>query len=1023
MTPQAERQLRELGAPVVRSAKAIQDLGREFASLRATPEERVMSGTTLYLGEQMLVLNIKDERTGELAEFRCFVYQDVVSKGYILAMAYGDVSKSVLTTRVHSCCVTSETLGARDCDCVQQLEAALERIVKVGDGIFFFLYGASHEGRGASYLCKARDRALVQYSSETINTYDIYGVLGLKADHRSFRCVADVVHLMGINPEWCVLTNNPDKLKAFREHGLPIKRSETIESRPTRFNIAYLRSKRVYGHSLAQATDERSVYDKVGIKLCKPMTPRVVEGVPRFVHMASYLLPIGAVDGWLLLPADQVATLRAAGVRMLSERPLRGRVWVQADVATLPAEDAADFNEEAARAAGASDEDVARSLLLSAAGEVMDLAVYWFQINTYYDIVASEEFVVLEYGDPGADLSLGQKPPTEQLAGGGPSTPLVRFHSESVFNRFPLVKSGYKDRYRQSVRAIVEHGWGLVTLFFHDGRGRGLGGVLVDGAVKGVVSDTRDFAAACWVLQRHLRGASSVRVLASAPHPAISGALQQFGVDVAEWVVVGDPSHDRGHSLLRSRTAAVPRFLRKTLELDVPAFPAAAAAAAAASSAASAPDVADVWSAADVVPPLDGRAYAPSVDPSNAEWIITGTGSSEAHGRYLASLLHRHTASAARFCPLTAFLDADHGASGGAAASARDRDGPAPRALSTLDSDAALSASSRPRILVVISQGMSPNSFAALRHMNAFDRVVLFTSVGEAGKAHKAARIAAVAAHPGGGVTVRFPLEDEYRILVRVVGPACGFLRVYQCVRSWCAPGLADPTIAVDAAAESARTPAPAAVLETLIASARAMSSGLLRRTHAAGAASADAMPSPAAASPGRGSPSLDTPADDAPAADDIPARAAPLREVALVASPPVCDYLLNACKKFEEGMLLCSASVCDYLSFPHGKQQLMLLSHRRDPVHAERAQADGVVILLDSGRAADRRMASLAESMVGGDLPVWHLTSSLPLDLQIIEFEAALNGAMLEVVLRGGVDQVHWPGHDGESPLYHVSR
>ena len=94
------------------------------------------------------------------------------------------------------------------------------------------------------------------------------------------------------------------------------------------------------------------------------------------------------------------------------------------------------------------------------------------------------------------------------------------------------------------------------------------------------------------------------------------------------------------------------------------------------------------------------------------------------------------------------------------------------------------------------------------------------------------------------------------------------------------------------------------------------------------------------------------------------------------------------------------------------------------DPALAGRAQADSVVVLLDSGRPADRRIATMAEDMVAAEgIPVWRIPSALPVDLQVIEFEAVLNRLMLDVIIEGDVDQCHWPGHDGESALYHVVR
>ncbi|CAE7787972.1 unnamed protein product, partial [Symbiodinium sp. KB8] len=609
------------------------------------------------------------------------------------------------------------------------------------------------------------------------------------------------------------------------------------------------------------------------------------------------------------------------------------------------------------------------------------------------------------------------------------SVPLVRFHSESVFNRFPLLDRSYKKRYQQSILRIVEHGWGLVTLFFHDGRGRGLGGVLVDGQRKGVVADTRDFKAASWVLQRHLRGATAVKVLASGQHATIAAALRQYSVEVKEWVFVGDAELDRGHALLRARAASLPTTLRSMLSDEVPAFPTGAGSDAGAKL--SAEELAAARAAADI-PALDPAAvFGADVDPSTANWVITGVGSSEAHGRYLVSLLQRHTGASARFAPLTAFLDVDVGP--GSASTGT----PAPKSSESLvdgshlgrlasgvQTDAA--GSGRRSILVVISQGLSPNSWAALRHMHAFDRVILFTSVSTRHRPDKDARIQSVRAHPGGGAVVTFPMEDEYGVLVRVVGPACGFLRVYQCVRAWCAPSLPDPAIVLPAVEAAEAAPVPKAVRETLIASARCMSKGLLRKSED-GADAAGPQPAFGADESEEEDGTPPAAAAAASAADKksaIPSRATPLRDVAFVASPPLSDYLINACKKFEEGMLLATPSVSDYLSFPHGKHQLLLLSHRRDPALAGRAQADSVVVLLDSGRPADRRIATMAEDMVAAEgIPVWRIPSALPVDLQVIEFEAVLNRLMLDVIIEGDVDQCHWPGHDGESALYHVVR
>ncbi len=83
----------------------------------------------------------------------------------------------------------------------------------------------------------------------------------------------------------------------------------------------------------------------------------------------------------------------------------------------------------------------------------------WFQINVHFDIVTHYDYLVLKYGDcssPGR-------------------VPIVRIHSESLMNRFPLTDSEYSDRYKRSMDLIIRNGCGLILIFYNDGRGSGFG--------------------------------------------------------------------------------------------------------------------------------------------------------------------------------------------------------------------------------------------------------------------------------------------------------------------------------------------------------------------------------------------------------------------------------------------------------------------------------------------------------------------------------------------------------------------
>lgn len=67
-----------------------------------------------------------------------YAFQDLIHKGYIVALAHGDIHAPVLYTRLHSSCVTSELMRSLDCDCKMQLNGAIKKIC-AGNGILFYL--------------------------------------------------------------------------------------------------------------------------------------------------------------------------------------------------------------------------------------------------------------------------------------------------------------------------------------------------------------------------------------------------------------------------------------------------------------------------------------------------------------------------------------------------------------------------------------------------------------------------------------------------------------------------------------------------------------------------------------------------------------------------------------------------------------------------------------------------------------------------------------------------------------------
>jgi 3,4-dihydroxy 2-butanone 4-phosphate synthase/GTP cyclohydrolase II len=163
---------------------------------------------------------------------------ELPSGSVYLALVKGDVAgTSPVLTRLHSECLTGDTLGSLRCECGIQLRLAMRTIGAVDSGLL--LYATGHEGRGVGLINKLRAYVEQDNGADTI---DANVRLGLAVDDRDYTDGAAVIKALGVRSVR-LLTNNPAKVSGLRQAGVEVADIVALPTAPHARNLSYLRAK------------------------------------------------------------------------------------------------------------------------------------------------------------------------------------------------------------------------------------------------------------------------------------------------------------------------------------------------------------------------------------------------------------------------------------------------------------------------------------------------------------------------------------------------------------------------------------------------------------------------------------------------------------------------------------------------------------------------------------------------------------------------------------------------------------
>lgn len=167
-------------------------------------------------------------------QFTIYGFEDIESGKEHVALALGDLTgEEPLLCRIHSECLTGDSLFSLRCDCGPQLQCAMESVGSAGRGLILYL---RQEGRGIGLLNKIKAYSLQDSGADTV---EANVQLGFDPDSREYQICKPMLDYFDVK-RVRLMTNNPRKVEALRDMGIEVDEIVPIHTGANPHNESYL---------------------------------------------------------------------------------------------------------------------------------------------------------------------------------------------------------------------------------------------------------------------------------------------------------------------------------------------------------------------------------------------------------------------------------------------------------------------------------------------------------------------------------------------------------------------------------------------------------------------------------------------------------------------------------------------------------------------------------------------------------------------------------------------------------------